>query len=157
MQGLPVLTLLLHVIVLAQCQYCSCIYILLPRNSVFPLNSSRPTFSILAAASIQVYLRKIIFKSLLKICPILSIQTLDSRPYFNISQIRSSYHHFSYRKTVLIRKLTVYELQVSNQGLSDRNIYTTFQKDTSRPFLLLYLSSIRMLVTIYAISNYFLP
>ena len=80
MQGLHVLTLLLHVIVLAQCQYCSCIYILLPRNSVFPLNSSRPTFPILAA-----YLREIIFKSLLKICPILSIQILDSRPYFNIS------------------------------------------------------------------------
>ena len=54
MQGLPVLTLLLHVIVLAQCQYCSCIYILLPRNSVFPLNSSRPTFLILAAASIYI-------------------------------------------------------------------------------------------------------
>ena len=54
MQELPVLTLLLHVIVLAQCQYCSCIYILLPRNSVFPLNSSRPTFPILAAASIYI-------------------------------------------------------------------------------------------------------
>ena len=54
MQGLPVLTLLLHVIVLAQCQYCSCIYILLPRNSVFSLNSSRTTFSILAAASIFI-------------------------------------------------------------------------------------------------------
>ena len=54
MQGLHVLTLLLHVIVLAQCQYCSCIYILLPRNSVFSLNSSRTTFPILAAVSIYI-------------------------------------------------------------------------------------------------------
>ena len=99
MQGLPVLTLLLHVIVLAQCQYCSCIYILLPRNSVFSLNSSRTTFPILAA--VRIYLREIILKSLLKICPILSIQILDSRPYFI-----KKFHHFSNtEKRQLLRNL----------------------------------------------------